>query len=57
MKNIISTLIERLKKLNSKAIFSEFPQTGSRGGAIFVQDGITVEENLSVQLATDFFEV
>lgn len=57
MKNIISTLIERLKKLNSKAIVSEFPQTGSRGGAVFIQDGVTVEENLSIQLATDFFEV
>lgn len=29
-----------------EAIISELPDTGSRGGAIFIKDGITVEENL-----------
>lgn len=29
-----------------EAIVSELPETGSRGGAIFIKDGVTVEENL-----------
>lgn len=29
-----------------EAIVSELPQTGSRGGAVFIKDGIMVEENL-----------
>lgn len=29
-----------------EAVVSELPETGSRGGAVFIKDGITVEENL-----------
>ena len=28
-----------------EAIVSELPETGSRGGAVFIKDGKTVEEN------------
>ena len=29
-----------------EAIVSELPETGSRGGAVFIKDGVTVGENL-----------